>query len=254
MFGQNPIRKQDLMSPDRLWVQEIFPTIQGEGPFAGMPAVFVRLGGCNLRCYWCDTDFESSEWLPSVPEIVGTIRRCFAEMCGPRGRVSKFFPPLVVITGGEPLRQDIRPLLENLADMGYHTQLETNGSLWLKDLEELVKNELLTIVVSPKTGKVNDNIRNWAWDWKYVCDVLSAAPDDGLPMASTQIEGKSVRIARPTHDCDVPYHHPVIWVQPLDEDHIDPERTKRNVRHCVEIAQQYGYRLCLQTHKIVGLP
>src|SRR5882672_9762748 len=53
MFGQNEVVKEDYDPQGKLWVREVFYTIQGEGPDAGTPAVFVRLAGCNLRCYFC---------------------------------------------------------------------------------------------------------------------------------------------------------------------------------------------------------
>ena len=60
MFGGNVARKQVLDDGQQLWVQEVFYTLQGEGPWTGHPSIFVRLAGCNLKCFWCDTDFESS--------------------------------------------------------------------------------------------------------------------------------------------------------------------------------------------------
>ena len=66
MFGTNPSRKQVLDDGQELWVQEVFYTLQGEGPFSGQPALFIRLAGCNLRCFWCDTEFESSTWRPGL--------------------------------------------------------------------------------------------------------------------------------------------------------------------------------------------
>ena len=51
MFGKNHILKQNLNNGDSLWVQEMFYTIQGEGLYAGWPAIFIRMAGCNLRCY-----------------------------------------------------------------------------------------------------------------------------------------------------------------------------------------------------------
>ena len=59
MFGKNKILKPEIHDGNNLDVQEIFPTLQGEGPYAGWPAVFIRLGGCNLACDFCDTEFET---------------------------------------------------------------------------------------------------------------------------------------------------------------------------------------------------
>ena len=72
MFGKNPIRKAEKGDGSVLQIQEIFPTVQGEGPHTGVPSVFVRLGGCNLACSFCDTEFENFEnW--SVDDIVAEV-------------------------------------------------------------------------------------------------------------------------------------------------------------------------------------
>ena len=247
MFGNNPIRKQDLSRGERLWVQEVFYTIQGEGPFAGTPAVFVRLGGCNLKCFWCDTDFESSNWEPSIMELVEAVERSFTS----NQLHSPHEERLVVLTGGEPMRQDISYLVDELVERNCHVQIETNGTLWIEELEPHLFANQVTLVCSPKTGKVHEMIHSWCIDWKYICDELSASPVDGLPMASTQVKDRPCNIARPKSWLG---NVNTIWIQPLDMDHVDPEITKRNIKHCVKIVMEHGYRLCLQQHKIVGLP
>ncbi len=97
-------------------VNELFYSIQGESTFAGLPCVFVRLSGCNLRCRWCDTRYayEHGQFL-SVDAIIDAVGgyRC----------------SLVEITGGEPLLQDETPLLvEKLIALQYTVLVETNGS------------------------------------------------------------------------------------------------------------------------------
>ncbi|HEY6020017.1 MAG TPA: 7-carboxy-7-deazaguanine synthase QueE, partial [Candidatus Paceibacterota bacterium] len=74
MFGQNPVSpiRHDKES---FLVKDIFYTIQGEGPYAGRPAVFVRLGGCNLRCAFCDTDFSNGVKEMGPHEIADKINR-----------------------------------------------------------------------------------------------------------------------------------------------------------------------------------
>ena len=120
MLGRNPVRHQILDQGEQLWIQEVFYTLQGEGPFSGHPAVFVRLAGCNLKCFWCDTDFESSEWHPNLEELLAQIEKVRPTHC-----------KLIVLTGGEPFRQDIAPLINALLSRKLHVQLETNGTLWL---------------------------------------------------------------------------------------------------------------------------
>ncbi len=231
MFGKNPRRKQEL-NPF-LWVTSIFQTIQGEGPWAGSPAVFVRLAGCNLACYWCDTQFETGMYYTAdeVANLVDNVRSPGTQ--------------LVVITGGEPFRQDIRPLLVRLAERTYNVQIETAGTLTLPDFPW----NYCELVVSPKTGKVHPDICQRAIAWKYIVAHGDEDPVDGLPFMSTQVEGKDSRIARPPPD----------WVNNLAEIYVQPrddysqQKNKRNVDHAVRICLKYGYRLSIQVHKIIGV-
>lgn len=98
-------------------VSEIFYSIQGESLYAGLPCVFIRLAGCNLRCSYCDTRYaHDGGTAMSLPDILD--------------RVNKFSCPLVEITGGEPLLQDAAPaLVEALLEKGYQVLMETNGSI-----------------------------------------------------------------------------------------------------------------------------
>ncbi len=99
-----------------LLVNEIFYSIQGESTFAGLPCIFVRLAGCNLRCRWCDTTYAHKNGeLLSLEEIIEKIRR--------------YSCSLVEITGGEPLLQENTPTLaDELLSLGYRVLVETNGS------------------------------------------------------------------------------------------------------------------------------
>ena len=100
-------------------ISEIFFSIQGEGELTGVPSVFVRTSGCNLRCRWCDTPYAS--WRPEgqameVPEILE--------------EVGKFPARHVVLTGGEPMiARDIHALAAGLREAGYHITIETAGTV-----------------------------------------------------------------------------------------------------------------------------
>jgi 7-carboxy-7-deazaguanine synthase len=102
-------------------IVEIYPSIQGEGLLTGTPSVFVRVSGCNLRCWFCDTPYAS--WRPegedlSVDEILEQITCHDARH--------------VVLTGGEPLLfAELSPLTEALKREGRHITIETAGTLWL---------------------------------------------------------------------------------------------------------------------------
>lgn len=96
-------------------IHEIFASIQGEGIWAGTPAIFIRLADCNLACKGCDTSFEVQS-TQTAEEILQKLLR---------------YKPLntVIITGGEPTIQNLVPLLEKLNLFGYIVHLETNGIL-----------------------------------------------------------------------------------------------------------------------------
>lgn len=103
-----------------LKIVEIFPSIQGEGLRQGSPTVFIRLAGCNLHCSFCDTKYA---W-------EGGRSRTEAAVADTVGRIRKTYPAeWVCLTGGEPLLQDIGPLVRRLKDDGLKIQIETNGLL-----------------------------------------------------------------------------------------------------------------------------
>src|SRR2546426_9919259 len=102
-------------------VTEIFKSIQGESTFAGLPCVFIRLTGCNLRCHWCDTAyaFYGGQRM-SVEEVIGRVRQLGGK--------------LVELTGGEPLLQkEIYPLSAQLLSQGYRVLIETSGERCVGD-------------------------------------------------------------------------------------------------------------------------
>lgn len=107
-------------------ITEIFKSIQGESTFAGLPCVFVRLTGCNLRCHWCDTAYAFHGGLRmTVEEVLTKVR----ELGG----------KLVELTGGEPLLQEeVYPLAEQLLAEGFQVLVETSGERYIGRLPKAV--------------------------------------------------------------------------------------------------------------------
>ena len=101
-------------------IAEIFYSIQGEGRLAGLPSVFVRASGCNLRCVWCDTPYTS--WRPQGEEW--TLERIMTE-------VKRYPSPFVVVTGGEPLlAREIEELTRRLKQKKRHVTIETAATIF----------------------------------------------------------------------------------------------------------------------------
>ena len=129
-------------------INEIFHSVQGEGPTIGKPSIFLRLSGCNLECVWCDTKYT---WLFSkdkLERILKTIPKEYHHQLGDQvyskeneitklsvdelvERIQGFNCKHLVITGGEPLLQQKQmiPLIEKLHDQGYSFEIETNGTI-----------------------------------------------------------------------------------------------------------------------------
>ena len=127
-----------------LEVTEIYKSVQGESTYMGLPCVFVRLTGCNLRCVWCDTThaFHNGKNL-SVEQIINQVK--------------SYEVNLVEITGGEPLLQkEVFPLMESLLKNKFKVMLETSGSLPIKSVpREVIK---IIDIKCPGSGEDDNNL------------------------------------------------------------------------------------------------
>ncbi|MFB6162420.1 MAG: 7-carboxy-7-deazaguanine synthase QueE [Halococcoides sp.] len=120
----NADESTDEVPPDAeqaLPINELFYSLQGEGELAGVPTVFVRTSGCNLRCHFCDsyhTSWEPTHAWMDIDEILVEVAEYDAA-------------DHVVLTGGEPMmHEESVELLDRLGDAGYHTTVETNGTIY----------------------------------------------------------------------------------------------------------------------------
>lgn len=156
MFGHNSIVGQKYFdqAQDKLFVTSVFGvTLQGEGPYRGQPAVFVRLAKCNLACSFCDTFFDDGDWFTYEEldaKIDQVIRNYFDQavpewMTYSEGHKRQC---VLVITGGEPmLQKNLVGFLEHMNAQFKHTQIESNGTVWQPIPDET------TLVVSPKCSE-----------------------------------------------------------------------------------------------------
>lgn len=208
-------------------IHSMFFTIQGEGPYSGQRALFIRLAGCNLQCPGCDTDYTSKRQTVTITHALRLIRQVGVP------------PFLVVITGGEPFRQNISKLTNALVILGYTVQVETNGTLPpSKNLHKNVK-----IVCSPKTGSVHPEIMKRANCFKYVIHSDSVHAEDGLPILALDHSAKP-KVARPRAGAEV-------YIQPMDCE--NETQNARNMEAARQSCMTFGHTLQLQIHKIIGV-
>jgi 7-carboxy-7-deazaguanine synthase len=205
-------------------VKEIFLTLQGEGAHAGRAAVFCRFSGCNLwsgrerdrasaTCRFCDTDFVGTDGTlgrryGSAEQLADTVA---AQWTGANaGRY-------VVLTGGEPLLQVDRPLIDALHARGFEIGVETNGTIEPPEGMDW-------ICVSPKAGA--DLVVRGGHELKLVYPQQGAAPEDYLGLAFERFS-----------------------LQPMDGPDVT-ENTARAVDYCLRHPK---WRLSVQTHKTLGI-
>lgn len=216
-------------------VSEIFHSIQGEGKLAGVPSVFIRTTGCNLRCVWCDSSYTS--WEPrgqtiSVDEILT--------------RVAHFSAKHVVVTGGEPLiAAEIVELTRRLRAAGYHITIETAATIWkpvecdLASISPKLSNSTPTVratdswVSRHERDRLNvDVIRRLMEFAEYQLKFVVSAPDDLR-------EIDSLLDQLPGHKRDN------VLLMP---EGIDAGKLAERSSWIVELCKQRGFRFCPRLH------
>ena len=228
MFGTNKIKGKVRSNGQYLRVVKGSPflTIQGEGPYIGKPAVFLRLNGCNLRCWFCDTNFDN----PDDPEIdIVHLTQMIMDVRG--------YARLVVITGGEPLRQNILPLCKLLKQLRMMVQIETAGTLWINDIEKFAD-----VVVSPKTPTINVSAFEHAIAFKYVIQADCVSDETFLPVMATQPGALKQMLAGPRPGS-------VVFLSPMDE--CDDIKNLNNRRAVAKLAIKYNVMAGIQMHKFL---
>jgi 7-carboxy-7-deazaguanine synthase len=226
---------------ETLVVNEVFKSIQGESTRAGLPCVFVRLAGCNLRCSWCDTAYAFTEGTRmALDEIVD--------------RVAAFDCNLVELTGGEPLiRSNSLLLMTQLADRGHTVLLETGGSLDIGPVDPRVIR--IMDLKCPGSGECEQN--RW----------------ENIPLLRATDEVKFVIATREDYDWArrqlERWHLPDLctvlfsWALPLPPEQRDPslkpmppDQHPITLRQLVEqtLADKLPVRFQLQMHKYIWGP
>lgn len=268
-----PANYKDL-APDELLVTSIFFTIQGEGPHAGKPALFIRLAGCNrgakagMGCEFCDTKFTfvEGERLP-FSEITARMHAALVSVMGHAANLTRDLP-LVVITGGEPMMQDnLVYFIARLDSLGFRKiQIESNGDRIIPALVPKLGEawpflEQLSLVVSPKVTK--KGLGGLYWYRPLKMDVEQRATALKFVISG---DPASSYFNVPDWAHDFPRE---VYLSPMAEyregvkpgeiasgwDHamIDPDLTKRNYKRAAELAMSHGFRVSIQQHLFLGL-
>ncbi|MFA9515686.1 7-carboxy-7-deazaguanine synthase QueE [Halopenitus sp. H-Gu1] len=226
-------------------INEVFYSIQGEGALAGVPSVFVRTSGCNLRCWFCDSYHTSWEptgaWL-DIESIVDDVR-------------SYEQADHVVFTGGEPLihAQSVA-LLDELADYGYHTTVETNGTIYRDAAIDLasISPKLASSTPTPERDPNGDG--GWAdkhADRRLDMDALTAlvdAYDSQLKFVVTdetdlpEITDLVERVRESTVT-DVPNDDVLLMPEGMTREQLAGTRSD-----VAELAMEHGYRYTPRLH------
>lgn len=151
-------------------VETFGPTIQGEGIDQGVVCHFVRFGGCDFRCTWCDTPYAV------IPQEI----RANAQKLGPDQIVERLEflgkAPWVILTGGNPALHDLAPLVEKLHEKGFLIAVETQGSRWrdwFKDVDRLC--------VSPKPPSAQESKSSIASLQRFFAEAMKAKVDGSRP-------------------------------------------------------------------------
>lgn len=284
MFGKNEIVGQKYFRTNaesnagKLFVTSVFLTLQGEGPYSGMPAVFVRLAKCNLNCSFCDTFFDDGDWLTTEQlkdKIWQTIIDFHQVEPDDTREIERLASTIVlVITGGEPmLQENLGPFLAEVAHKFRATQIESNGTIWqeLPDSTTLVcspkcseksgkylaphakvldRLNCLKFVISADPDSPYHTIPDWAVELSRLGLDVYVSPMNiynDAPMKSKQLRMETNQISlkqRSEIDEVVSFWEPGL---------LNMEKNQANHEYAAKYALKNGFRLNLQIHLLASL-
>ena len=210
-------------------VKEIYYTLQGEGQHTGRPAVFLRFSGCNLWsgrekdretaiCRFCDTDFRGVNGVGGGK--YSTAQDLVEKVILNWPKTKRNIAPYVICTGGEPLLQLDKDLIDEFHRKSFEIGIETNGTIRAPE-------NIDWICVSPKASSI-----------------LKQTSGNEIKLVYPQIEKSAAPHLFQELDFDY------FFLQPLDDDNLKLN-TKASIEYCLKNPQ---WKLSIQSHKILGLP
>ena len=232
---------------DSLVINEIYLSVQGESTFAGLPCIFIRTTGCNLRCSYCDTAYAFTEGKRrSLEEVRAEVKRLAAPF--------KAFLPVVELTGGEPLLQKgVLPLMQSLCDDGYTVLIETSGAHDIDGIDARVRR--IMDLKCPSSGEVDKN------RWENIA-LLRSADEVKFVIGTVEDYEWAKGVLAKYHlarVCTVLFS----WVSPLTPEQQDASlkkvpqpQTPISRKELVEriIADALPVRFQVQMHKVIWPP
>ncbi|WP_123538158.1 7-carboxy-7-deazaguanine synthase QueE [Halosimplex salinum] len=242
---ERPDTESSAESAQSLPINELFYSLQGEGKLAGVPTVFVRTSGCNLRCWFCDsyhTSWEPTHSWMSLDDIID--------------EVSAYDQAThVVLTGGEPLMYDDSvELLNRLGEAGYHTTVETNGTIYRDAHIDLASISPKLASSTPTPEKDPKGEGDWASrheDRRIDMGALTTLVDDYESQLKFVVTGPDdmdeieelVDRVRDATSTAIPDSDILLMPEGVTRDQLDETRNE-----VAELATEHGYRYTPRLH------
>lgn len=219
-------------------ISELFFSIQGEGELTGVPSVFVRTSGCNLRCRWCDTKYAS--WKPEGENV--TINDLLDKVCSYPARH-------VVISGGEPMiAKGIEEFTHLLKESGKHITIETAGTIAPNGIQcDLASLSPKLSDSTPKEGDINkewidrheskrldyDILSEWVNSYNFQLKFVVSKEEEikEIQNVISRIEGKIIPEK--------------VLLMP---EGVDPDTLRSRYDLLIDLCKENGYRLCHRLH------
>ena len=215
-------------------ISELFFSIQGEGELTGVPSVFVRTSGCNLRCRWCDTKYAS--WKPEGENV--TINDLFEKVCSYPARH-------VVISGGEPMiAKGIKDFTHLLKESGKHITIETAGTISPNGIQcDLASLSPKLSDSTPKEGEINkewiDRHESKRLDYGILSEWVNSYNFQLKFVVSKEEEIKEIQnVIRRIEGKILPQK---VLLMP---EGIDPDTLRSRYDLLIDLCKENGYRLC----------